>query len=154
MAVAVHRVLRPRRRHTGFRRILVPLFDADGAVRATSVACRLAADRGASLTIVAAVEVPQELPLDAVMDEEEERAGELLRLARAEADRYGVTAATHLVRARQTGEAFVAEAARGDFGLVVLRPAVERRPGRRRPLYGPAAAFVLKHAPCRVLLLA
>jgi nucleotide-binding universal stress UspA family protein len=154
MAAAVRRTLRVRRRPTGFRRILVPLGDADGAVRATAVACRLASDRGASLIAVAVVEVPAELPLDAQMTDEEELAMELLRLARAEADRYGVTNDMRLVRGRQAGESIVEEARSAEADLIVLVAERRSRTGRHGPVFPADVVAVLKHAPCRVLVTA
>ena len=140
------------RRRTGFRRILVPLLEGDSAVRAIAVACLLTAERGAALSAVAVVEVPHELPLDADMGEDEERLSEFLRLARAEADRYGVSIETRLLRGRQAGEAIVQEARRGQVDLIVLQASRQRRASLHGPLFSQAAASVLEQAPCRVLI--
>jgi nucleotide-binding universal stress UspA family protein len=154
MAVTARRLLHVDPRPVGFRRLLVPVSDPASAVSATAVACRLAADRKASLTLVAVIEVPPELPLDALMTEEEERARELLRLARAEADRFGVTNAIELLRGRDAGEAVVEAARSSPTDLVVLAAARRRRPGRHGPVFTREVATVLEHAPCRVLVTA
>jgi nucleotide-binding universal stress UspA family protein len=154
MAVAVRRVLGARRPSSGYERILVPLLEADAAVTATAVACRLAADRGAVIVAVAVVEVPRELPLDADMTDEEARCFELLRLARAEADRYGVTLEPRLVRGRHAGEEIVEEARRAGAELIVLQVHPRSRAGRGGALFASSAAWVLQRAPCRVLVAA
>jgi hypothetical protein len=154
MAVAARQLLGIHRRPVGFRHILVPVTDAVSAVSATAVACRLAADRGASLTAVAVVEVPPELPLDALMTEEEERASELLRLARAEADRFGVTNETRLLRSRRAGEAIVEAARSAPTDLIVVLAERDRRARRHGPVFEHGVALVLEHAPCRVLVTA
>jgi nucleotide-binding universal stress UspA family protein len=154
MAVAVRRVLGARRPSSGYERILVPLLEADAAVTATSVACRLAADHGAVLVAVAVVEVPRELPLDADMTDGEARCFELLRRARAEADRYGVTLQASLTRGRHAGEEIVEEARRSGAELIVLQAHPRRRAGRSAALFASSAAWVLQRAPCRVLVAA
>ena len=154
MAVAARRLLRVHPRPIGYRHTLVPVTDAASAVSATAVACRLAADRRASLTAVAVVEVPPELPLDALMVEEEERADGLLRLARAEADRFGVANEIRIVRSRQAGEAIVEAARSAPTDLIVIVAERRPRPGRRGPVFAPEVATVLEHAPCRVLVTA
>src|SRR5262245_32395373 len=154
MAVAVRRVLGASRPSIGYERILIPLLEPDAAVTATAVACRLAADRGAVLVAVAVVEVPNELPLDADMTDEEARCMELLRLARAEADRYGVHLAPRLRRGRHAGEEIVEEARRSEAELVVLQAHCRRRAGARGSPFASSAAWVLQQAPCRVLVTA
>ena len=45
-------------RPLGYRRIVVPISDNAESEKAVDVACRLAAEHGASITLVAVVEVP------------------------------------------------------------------------------------------------
>jgi nucleotide-binding universal stress UspA family protein len=64
--------------------------------------------------------------------------------------RYGVTLDAKVVRARSAGEAIVAEAETGTAELVVLGA------GRVRPhnarFFGETTSYVLKNAPCRVVV--
>jgi nucleotide-binding universal stress UspA family protein len=118
------------------------------------IACQLAAEHGASVTAVTVIEVPVELPLDAHMIEEETEAKHVLELARPIADRYGVNASTRLVRGRKAGEAIVEEARRASAQIVILRAPRKQRISRGARLFGGTVDFVLKHAPCRVMVAA
>jgi nucleotide-binding universal stress UspA family protein len=119
-----------------------------------AIACRLAADRGALVTALAAIEVPRELPLDAQMPDEEAEACRLVAEARAIAELYGVSVTTRVVRARAAGEAIVETAASDDTEIVVLGAPRKQRASRRAPVFGRTAATVLAHAPCRVMVVA
>jgi nucleotide-binding universal stress UspA family protein len=132
--------------------MLVPLVDAKESERAMDIACQLAAEHGASVTALTVIEVPAELPLDAHMIEEEAEAKRVLAAAHAVADRYGVTASTRLVRDREAGEAIVFEASHANTEIIVLRAPRKRRFSGRARLFGGTVDFVLKHAPCRVMI--
>jgi APA family basic amino acid/polyamine antiporter len=133
-----------------YRNILVPVKPGRESEEAIDVACRLAADRGAALAAVSAVVVPLELPLDARLEDEEHRAYEALDSASAIAELYGVTATERLVRARHAGRAIVDEAARRHSEIIVMGAP---RATRAR-VFSDTVDFVLKHAPCRVMVVA
>jgi APA family basic amino acid/polyamine antiporter len=134
-----------------YRNILVPVKPGRASEEAIDVACRLAADRGAALGAVSAVVVPLELSLDARLEEEEHRAYEALDAASAIAELYGVTATERLVRARHAGRAIVDEAVRRHSEIIVMgAPRASGRPG----VFSDTVDFVLKHAPCRVMVVA
>jgi nucleotide-binding universal stress UspA family protein len=118
------------------------------------IACRLAAEHGASVTAMTVIEVPVELPLDAHMLEEEAEAKRVLEVAQAIAACNGVSASAQLVRGRKAGEAIVEEAGRANTEIIVLRAPRKRRTSRRARLFGGTVDFVLKHAPCRVMVAA
>src|SRR5262249_29734465 len=111
-----------------------------------AIACRLAADRGAVVTVLVAIEVPAELPLEAQPEAEDDVARRLLAEARAVAELYGVTAATVVVRARSAAEAIVACARERGAELVVLGARPRRRANRAAPLFGRTVAAVLAQA--------
>src|SRR5712691_11521864 len=98
----------------GYRRLLVPLLANPESERAVEVACRLAAERHASITVVTVIEVPPLLPLDAHMAEEEWEARRLHVRATAIADAYGVAVVSRTVRAREAGAAILEELDRRD----------------------------------------
>jgi APA family basic amino acid/polyamine antiporter len=135
-----------------YRSILVPILGEESEP-AVDLACRLAAERGASIAAVAVVEVPLHLPLDAAMPEEEERADDLLDEARAIGELYGVGVVGRLGRARRAGRAIVDEAVRRNSEIIVVAAPRHAR-GRRRALFDETTDFVLKHAPCRVMVAA
>jgi basic amino acid/polyamine antiporter, APA family len=74
-----------------YRNILVPVKPGRASEEAIDLACRLAADRGASIAAVSVVVVPLELPLDTRLEDEERAADEVLDVAAAIAELYGVT---------------------------------------------------------------
>jgi basic amino acid/polyamine antiporter, APA family len=136
-----------------YRNILVPIADALESEEAVDLACRLAGERRSMIGAVTVIEVPLELPLDARVPEDEERADELLDEARAIGDSYGVHVIGRLLRARRAGRAIVEEAARRQSEIIVVgAPRKERR--GRRGIFGDTVDYVLKHAPCRVMVVA
>jgi APA family basic amino acid/polyamine antiporter len=136
-----------------YRRILVPVKPgARESEEAVDFACRLAAERGASIAAVAVVVVPLELALDADLPEEEDRADESLDAAVAIGELYGVNVRARLLRARSAGRAIVREAERrGSEIIVVGTPRWDRR---RRGLFSETVDYVLKNAPSRVMIAA
>jgi APA family basic amino acid/polyamine antiporter len=136
-----------------YRNILVPVSEALESEEAVDLAARLAAERGASIAALSVIEVPLELPLDARLPSEERRADSLLDEARAIGDSYGVDVRGRLVRARQAGRAIVDEAERRNTEIIVMGAPRKGR-GGRGTIFGGTVDFVLKHAPCRVMVAA
>jgi APA family basic amino acid/polyamine antiporter len=138
-----------------YRNVLVPVVHRAESEEAVDLACQLATERRASIAALTVIEVPLELPLDAAFPEElERRANDLLDEARAIGDAYGVEVVGRIVRARRAGRAIVDEADRRNSEIIVMgapRPHVRRRTGR---VFGGTVDFVLKHAPCRVMVAA
>jgi APA family basic amino acid/polyamine antiporter len=150
--VATPLTLRAAGRGVAYDRVLVPLTEQ--AEPAASIACGLAAEHGALVTVLVVIEVPAELPLDAHMVDEEASARRILKDARAIGEHHGVSVAMRVVRARTAGEAIVDEASRTEAEVIVLGAARRKRARRSAPVFGGSTTFVLKHAPCRVLLAA
>jgi APA family basic amino acid/polyamine antiporter len=136
-----------------YRSILVPIVGGPASDEAMDVACRLAAERRSAIAAVSVIEVPMELPLDADLPEEEARANEQLDEARTIGDSYGVRVAARLVRARGAGRAIVDEADRRRTEIIVMG-APRRNTRARRGIFGDTVDFVLKQAPCRVMVAA
>jgi APA family basic amino acid/polyamine antiporter len=138
-----------------YRNVLVPVIERHDSEAAVDLACRLATERGASIVAMTVVEVPLHLPLDAPpAPEVEERANDLLDEARAIGDAYGVQVIGRIVRARRPGRAIVDEAERRNSEIIVMgAPRRDLRRGRAR-IFGDTVDFVLKHAPCRVMVAA
>jgi nucleotide-binding universal stress UspA family protein len=136
----------------GYHRLLVPIAANEESERAVDLACRLAADSHASITALAVVEIPALLPLDAHMDDVEDEARRLLERVGATGDSYGVKVSPKLLRARNAGAAIVASAAATGVELIVLGAPRERLHSSTAVVFGGTAEYVLKHAPCRVML--
>jgi len=134
-----------------YRNILVPVAPGRETEEALDVACRLATERRARVVAHAVVEVPLELPLDAEMPQAETEANELLDYARTIGDSYGVDVIGRIVRDRRAGRAIVREAEQRNSEIIVMG-APRRR--RAQAVFGGTTDYVLKHAPCRVLVVA
>jgi basic amino acid/polyamine antiporter, APA family len=133
-----------------YRNILVPVIAGPQGQESIDLAARLAAERGATIVALRVVVVPLDQPIDAAMPEQQELADRLLDDARNLAELYGVRIIERLLRSRSAGRAIVEEAERRQSEIVVLgAPRAERR-----QIFGPTADYVLKHAPCRVMVAA
>jgi APA family basic amino acid/polyamine antiporter len=133
-----------------YRSILVPIVSGDQSREAVELAARLATERAGRIVLLRVVVVPLELPLDADLTEQLEEADQLLDEARAIAAPYGVRAVERVVRARNAGRAIVEEADRRVTEIIVL--GAPR--GLHRHIFGHTVDFVLKQAPCRVMVAA
>jgi basic amino acid/polyamine antiporter, APA family len=135
-----------------YRTIVVPVLRTAESEEALVAAARLAAERRATIAIVTVIEIPLELPPDTRMEQEERAANNALDDAQALVESYAVRAVTRLVRARRAGPAIVREAADRNAELIVLGS--PRRVRRGGPIFGKTVDYVLKNAPCRVLIAA
>jgi APA family basic amino acid/polyamine antiporter len=158
-----------------FRNILVPVFgtklDDDIVATAGRLAAAEQAESGkgeedARLELVYVIEVPLTLPLDAALPpEREEEARRALERAREVGDEYedvGIT--TEVIRARKVGAGILEAARRSGSEAIVIggEPPSKIRGGAKiggiggaKPAeIGAATEYVLKKAPCRVLLTA
>ena len=136
-----------------YRSIVVPLLGREETEHAVDLACRLAADRGARVVLVAPLVVEPELPLDAQFPEETVALRKRLDEAAAIAESYGVGVKKRLVRTRERALGYeLAEVVR-DHGaeLIVIGSPVESRRGFRRA-FPPEVVSVLREAPCRVMV--
>ncbi|MGH2933479.1 MAG: amino acid permease [Gaiellaceae bacterium] len=137
-----------------YRNILVAIEPGYPSEEAMDVACRLAAERRATIVAISAIEVPLELPLDAELPEQVEEANRALDEAHAIGESYGVRVIPRLVRTRNAGRAIVDEAARRGSELIVMGSPRRMRLSSRKQIFGDTVDFVLKHAPCRVMVAA
>jgi APA family basic amino acid/polyamine antiporter len=157
-----------------YDRILVPVFGTELDDDIVGTAGRLAAadedssdeEPGARLDVVYVVEVPLTLPLDAKLPpEREEAAREALMRAKQVGEEYeSVEVHTQLVPARSIGGGIVEMARRTGAEAIVMggEPPTKIRGGAvlggigaaRPDEVGAATEYVLKKAPCRVLLTA
>jgi APA family basic amino acid/polyamine antiporter len=133
-----------------YRTILVPIVVGDESSEAVEVAARLATERAGRIVLLRVIVVPLELPLDADLSEQLEDAHDLLDHARGIAEPYGVRVVERVVRERKAGRAIVDEADRRGAEIVVL--GAPR--GAHRAIFGHTVDYVLKNAPCRVMVAA
>jgi APA family basic amino acid/polyamine antiporter len=136
-----------------YRRLLVPVAAGQPSDAAMDLACRLAAERGARIVALNVLEVPLELPIREELTEAERAANHELDEALAIGESYGVRTVGRLERARSAGPAIVAEAEARQAEIIILGSS-RRRLTSRTAVFGATVDYVLKHAPCRVLVAA
>jgi APA family basic amino acid/polyamine antiporter len=155
-----------------FGSILVPVFGTELDVDIIQTAGRLAGDErddvegeGAVIEALWVFELPMSLPLDARLPEAQlQRARQALARAKAVGEEYeGVEVATATVRARRRGQAIVDEARRRGVEAIVLAAEPPSRirggallggSGALDDYVGDVTKYVLRKAPCRVILTA
>jgi APA family basic amino acid/polyamine antiporter len=137
-----------------YRRLLVPIVAGQPSDNALDVACGLAAERRSQIIALNVIEVPLDLPLSADLPGEEERSNRELDEAQAIGDSYGVTVVDRMVRARSAGEAIVEEAERRGIEIIVVGSPRRVLAAGARGVFGSTVDYVLKHAPCRVMVAA
>ncbi len=129
-----------------YGRILVPLDGSVACEHCVGEACLLLRPRGVVDALVA-LEVPLGLPLETPLPDEEHLARETLARARAIGQSYGVRVRTRIVRTRAAGESIVSETVETGADAVLV-------PMQRGGRLDSVSEFVLRHAPCRVLVAA
>jgi basic amino acid/polyamine antiporter, APA family len=137
-----------------YRRLLVPVLPGRASDEALDVAASLSAERGARIAAVSVVEVPLDRPLSAELPDEEAIANRELDEARAIGDSYGVTVIPRLVRGRSAGAAIVEEAERRGTEIIVIGAPRKDLSRGKRAVFGRTVDYVLKNAPCRVMITA
>jgi nucleotide-binding universal stress UspA family protein len=110
----------------------------------------LAAERKGTVTLVHVIEVPRELPMDALFPDEEHHSREILCQATATLERYGVRTVTRSVHAATAAAAIIQAAEETHAEIIVM--GTERRTRRGRSALGANVEHVLKRAPCRVMI--
>jgi nucleotide-binding universal stress UspA family protein len=121
---------------------------ADGEV--IKLACSLARKPKAKVYAVYIIEVERSLSLDTQVDSETEKAEKILTQAEDAAADADYDVETDLLQARDAGPAIVNEAVERGVDLIIMATTYKKPHGV--PDLGKAVYYVLKEAPCRVLL--
>jgi APA family basic amino acid/polyamine antiporter len=135
-----------------FASILVPMKLGEIGEEMVATAVKLAQERGARVDALHVIKVPLDLPLDAPLDDEEARAEESIDEARALGADHDVEVRGVVVRSRAIGDAIVKAAQDTGADLIVLGSAPRWR--RQSRFFSPTVDYVLKKAPCEVLIVA
>jgi APA family basic amino acid/polyamine antiporter len=135
-----------------FSRILVPMKLGEIGEEMIATAVKLAQERGAAVDALHVIRVPLDLPLDAELADEEERAAASLVEAKLLGADHGVPVDGHTVRSRSIGQAIVEQAERNGVDLIVLGSSPRWR--RQSRFFSPTVEYVLKKAPTEVLIVA
>jgi APA family basic amino acid/polyamine antiporter len=132
-----------------YRSVLVAFEEEPFSPETVGTAVRLAGRRRRGIHVIALVNVPTHLPLDAPLDAEESEAQSKIEQAKLIG---GLRVTGHVLRVRpgQGGRAIAEEARAIDAAAIVM--ALRYRNGT--PLYGKTLQTVLAERPCRVIVAA
>ena len=132
------------------KNILVPTNGGGADEEVIELACSLARKSKAKVYAVYIIEVERSLSLDTQVDSETEKAEKILTHAEDAAGDADYEIETDLLQARDAGPAIVNEAVERKIDLIIMATTYKKAPGI--PELGKAVYYVLKEAPCRVLL--
>jgi len=135
-----------------YQRILVPMKIGLIGEEVLGTALRLAEERHCALRAIHVIRVPLDQPLDAQLIDAEEQAEASLAEAKLIAAEHGIPIEVRIVRGRAIGEAIVEEGIEHDVDLIVLGSAPRWR--RQSRFFSPTVDYVLRKAPCEVMVIA
>jgi basic amino acid/polyamine antiporter, APA family len=135
-----------------FKRIVVPMKLGIIGEEMLATAIRLASEHGAEVRALHVIRVSLEQPLDCELIDEEERAEAALAEAKLLGADHDVVVEGTTVRSRAIGAAIVEHAVAVDADLIVLGSAPRWR--RQSRFFSPTVDYVLRRAPCEVLIVA
>ena len=137
-----------------FRRILVPMKLGDIGEEMVATAIALAQDGDdVEVQAITVVRVPRQFPLEGDLPPAvAARVEATLEEARALGEDHGVEVHTGVVRARSIGHAILEEAHARGADLIVLGSSPRWR--RQARFFSPTVDFVLRNAPCEVMVVA
>jgi APA family basic amino acid/polyamine antiporter len=136
-----------------FGRILVPMKLGDIGEEMVATAIALAKERGAEIEAITVVRVPRTYELEGELPPHvAARVDASLEEARLLGEDHGVLVRTDVVRARSIGHAIVTEATARGADVIVLGSSPRWR--RQSRFFSPTVDFVLRRAPCEVLVVA
>lgn len=133
-----------------FNRILVPIKGTPADDEAIQLACRLAKKTKGKIWAVYVIEVRRTLPINAEIEPEIRKAEEILDHAERVAEGQDYEVQTDLLQAREAGPTIVDEAVERQATLILMGIEYKWRFGQFS--LGSAVPYVLKNAPCRVIL--
>jgi APA family basic amino acid/polyamine antiporter len=134
-----------------FGRILVPLKLGDIGEEMVATAIALAKERTAEIEAITVVRVPRRFPLEGPLPEDVAAKVEAaLDEARLLGEEHGVEVRTGVVVSRSIAHSIVDEARARGADLVVMGSSARWR--RQSRFFSPTVDFVLRRAPCEVLV--
>jgi nucleotide-binding universal stress UspA family protein len=136
--------LKQRRYHS----VLVPILGTSVDSEAMARAAKLVGPDGA-VEAVYVLKVPEQLPLDGGLEQEEQEARRVLEIAGLQAKVAGCRVRCRLIRTRSPGRAIVEETEERHSDLIYI--STEHAPSEKG-LLGPTTRYVLAHRPCRVVV--
>jgi APA family basic amino acid/polyamine antiporter len=135
-----------------FRRVLVPMKLGPIGEEMVATAIALAKEREARVDALFVIVVPLDKELDAPLYELEEQAAASLAEAVLLGEEHGVRVEPITVRARSLGRAITDQAAALGSDLIVVGSSPRWR--RQSAFFSPTVDYLLRSAPCEVLVVA
>lgn len=133
-----------------FHKILVPVSGTEADEEAIKLACRLAKKNKGKIRAVYVITVKRTLPLDAEIESEIRKGEDILDYIESVAEEQDYEVDADLLEAREAGPAIVKEAVEQEVDLILMGVKYKRHFGQFS--LGDTVLYVLKNAPCRVIL--
>ena len=133
-----------------FYKILVPISGTEADEEAMKLACRLAKKNRSKIWAVYVITVRRELPLDAEIKPEIEKAEDILDHVEMVAEEEDYEVEVEALQAREAGPAIIDEAVDKRVDLILMGVKYKRWFGQFS--LGNVVPYVLKNAPCPVML--
>ncbi len=133
-----------------FHKILVPVVGTEADEEAITLACRLAKKDKGKICAVYVLTVKRTLPVDAEIEPDIKKAEGILDHTESVAEEQGYGLETDLLQAREVGPAIIDEAVERGVDLILMGVTYRTRFGQFT--LGHVVPYVLKNAPCRVIL--
>jgi len=135
-----------------YKRVLVPMKLGAIGEEMVATAVALAKEHAASVDAVFVIQVPLDHKLDAHLLDLEKQAARSLAEAALLGDENGVRLEPVSVRARSIGRAIVDQTSEREADLIMLGSSPRWR--RQSAFFSPTVDYLLRHAPCEVLVVA
>ena len=133
-----------------FYKILVPISGTEADEEAMKLACRLSKKNRSKIWAVYVITVRRELPLDAEIKPEIEKAEDILDHVEMVAEEEDYEVEAEALQAREAGPAIIDEAVERGIDLILMGVKYKRRFGQFS--LGNVVPYVLKNSPCPVIL--
>jgi len=133
-----------------YGKILVPVTGSEADEEAIKVACRLVKKNKAKIRVIYVITIKRTLPLDAEIESEIRKAEDILDQMERVAEEENYVVETDLLQARAAGLTIVEEAVEQKVDLILMGVKYKKRFGQFS--LGDTVPYVLKNAPCRVIL--
>ena len=133
-----------------FHKILVPVVGTKADEDAISLACSLAKKNKGKIWAVYVITLKRALPLDAEIEPEIKKAEDVLDRMDGVAEEQEYEIDTDLLQAREVGPTIVDEAVERHADLILMGAPYKTRFGQFS--LGDIVPYVLKNAPCRVIV--
>jgi len=133
-----------------YSRILVPVTGTEADEEAIKLACRVVKKNKGEIRVIYVITVKRNLPLDAEIESEIRKAEGVLDHIERIAEEEDHEVKTDLLQAREAGLTIVEEAVEQKVDLILMGVKYKKRFGQFS--LGDTVPYVLKNAPCRVIL--